>query len=273
MGVGAFVPIQVAFQIDHSTLSQTLNGLIQLGVGTGQVVLNAEAILSAVLGQSHIDIGIPLAVLEGDAGYGHALEADQLVHFGFQLLSAQQSGHVLSLSYVAVSAFDDFQSGIHDLDFAGPNSLLTGNANLSAGDQLCSNFLGAVYFVCEVCALSVLQVNGNLAVTSLVVEPPGLVSLNVGLNADQCIGLSSHEVSVGHDLGGGLSSNLLVFATSNQSNCHGQHQQQCNQFLHVSLLLFCSVSSVSPVPTDRFYAFHYTYKYWKINGYSRIFSA
>ena len=180
-----------------------------------------------------------------------------MVHHGSQSIVALSS----QLSHINgflnnVGAFQDLVGSVHDLDFAGPLALVTGDQDLGAGNELGSFFLGASQAVDVVSALFILAVQVHCAI------PPRLESLDVGDDGDFGIQRSSQELSVGH--AGGLFHNGLVLggvfhnglvndgligglfhsglvndgsfrglvAASDQANDHDQGQQQSNQFLH-----------------------------------------
>ena len=140
MGVHALVPVQEALNINNIALNQLTNGGVNCGVGTGQVNFHAEAVLSAVLLQGHIDVITGLAVLVLDSLNGHALESNQLVLMSDQLLGSQQVGHIQSFSNEGIAALNELEGAVHDFHFACPLTLVTGDADLGAGNQLGSVF-------------------------------------------------------------------------------------------------------------------------------------
>ena len=171
-----------------------------------------------------------------------------------------QLGHIDGFFH-DVGAFQDLVGGIQDLHFAGPLALVTGHADVGAGNQQSSFFLGAGYVVDVVSTLFVLGVQLDLAV------PPGLGSLDVGVHVDLGVHGSSDELSVAHGnvLGlGGLISGLVggsglnglilygliihngivhngcvggLVAASDQADNHNQGQQHSDQFFHNRFLL------------------------------------
>ena len=98
MGVDTLIPVQEAFHVDNVANFQSTDSSVDLGLGTGQVTLHAEAVGSAVVTDSDIDVVAGLAVLVLDSLDGQTGEGNELVLMSDQLLSAQQLGDIDSLS-------------------------------------------------------------------------------------------------------------------------------------------------------------------------------
>ena len=63
MGVHTGIPVQEALNVHLSADLQLTDSLVDLSLGTGQITLNAEIVVDAVLGQGDVDIITGLAVL------------------------------------------------------------------------------------------------------------------------------------------------------------------------------------------------------------------
>ena len=91
MGVDTLVPIQEAFDVDNRADFQRADSCVNVGLGTGQVTLNAEAIACAVVADSDIDVVAGLAILILDGFDGQTGKGNELVLMLDQLFGAQQS--------------------------------------------------------------------------------------------------------------------------------------------------------------------------------------
>ena len=161
VGVDTLVPVQEALDVDLVARFQRSESLVDIGVGTGQVTLDAEAIGSTVVGNIDIDVITGLTVLVVDSFDGQTLEADELVLVVDQSVGAKQSSDIGSLSNPS-AIVDKLEGSVHDLDFASPSALVTGDADLSTLGQLCSVSLGASQLVDEVSAVGILCVDSDL---------------------------------------------------------------------------------------------------------------
>ena len=190
MSVGAVVPVQEALHIHHIAGLQSADSGVDLGLRTGQVSLHAEVVACAVVAEGDIDIVAGLAVLVLDCLDGQTLEGDELILMVDQLFGAQQLGDILSGSDPV--ALQDLKGSVHDLQLAGPLSLVAGDLDLGALGQLGSVLFGAGHLIHKVCAVGILSVNGDLVV------PPGLVALHEALNGNRGIQIGSGVLGIGH---------------------------------------------------------------------------
>ena len=199
MRVGSLVPVQETLEVDDIADVQGLDGLIDLGVLAAEIELHAELIGRAVLGDLEIQVvGLIVRVLVGKSGAGlivgfdgHALEGDELVLAGGELVGAEQRGHVLGLGQEGLG-LQDLKARVRDLDLAGPLGLIAGHTDLGAGNERIELLLGAGHVVQEVRAVLRLSIEGGL------VFPPGLLGLDIGLYRDQAVELGGREVRIAH---------------------------------------------------------------------------
>ena len=140
---------------------------------------------------------------------------------GNQLVGAQQCGHVHRLRNEA--ALQDFKGSIHDLHFAGPLALGSGDTDLGTGNQLGGVCLGASHFIQEVGTVFALCIHRNLIV------PPRLRCLNIGLYSHLRIHLRRNKVCMAHCLGGGA---------AGKGQNHGQYQHKCKNLFHIHSPLY-----------------------------------
>ena len=74
VGIDALIPVDKACDINLVANFQFTNGLIDIGVGAGQINFDAEVIVVAILGNGDINVVTGLAVLIFDGFNGHVLE-------------------------------------------------------------------------------------------------------------------------------------------------------------------------------------------------------
>ncbi len=221
MGIGALVPVQEGLKVDAVANVQGLHRPVDLGLLIAEIVLHAELVGLAVLGELEVQVvGLVLRVLVGEGGAalvarlnGHALEGHQPVLMLDQPIVTQQGGHVLGLGQEGLR-LQDLKDGVGDLHLAGPLGLVAGDADLGARDQQLILLLAAGHVVQEVGAVLALAVEGGL------VLPPGLFSLDVGLHGDFGVQLRGGIVGIAHD--GGLRPGGLAPGAQAQDQQQGQ---------------------------------------------------
>ena len=173
MCVDTVVPVSETNYVDNVTGLECADCLVNLCVGACKVGLYAEVVLCAVLFKCNVDIVANLIVLVGDAYNCKTAEGNEHVLVVNELFACELACNVGGLCNVL--AADYLNLCVNDFNFACPFSLNTGNANLCAGNKLCSSILCAVPFVYEVAANTVLKVESKLACASLGIIPPALL--------------------------------------------------------------------------------------------------
>ena len=94
VGVNTVVPVEEAFDINNVACLNVSKCLVNVGFGTGEVTLDAEGVVCAVLRNGYIDIVTGLAVLVLNGNNGKTLEGYELVLVLDELLGAEKSGNV-----------------------------------------------------------------------------------------------------------------------------------------------------------------------------------
>ena len=129
VGVRAFIPVQVAFNINHVADLQAFNSLVYIAVFVGQIVFNAEVEhLTVSSGETDIQVVRVGGVLaaEGCAvilrGNGQSLEQNLFILMVNQIICTQRGGNVFRFRDEGIS-FKQFEGGIGDFHFTGPFAL------------------------------------------------------------------------------------------------------------------------------------------------------
>ena len=177
--------------MNNVTGLEARNGSVNLGIGACKVALYTEAVLSAVLGKSNVDIVTGLAILKLNSNNGERVEVCKLILEVDKLLGAEVIGKVNRLCNVGI-AINEAEGCVHNLNLACPCALVALYSNLGAGDKLCRILLGASKLVNEVRAILVCRINGDLVI------PPGLSCLNVCLDVNGRVKLCCRILLVGH---------------------------------------------------------------------------
>ena len=209
MGLCTVVPVQEALHIDDIAHVQVGDGGVNIGALAAQVALYGEGVGVGAVGHVEVQVivvacsagAIPV-VQESSAlviggNHGQAGDGDLGILPVDQILGTQAAGDVLGLGNVG--AFQDLKgSALGNLHLAGPLGLVAVDADLGAGHQLGSVLFGAFHVVDEVSAVLALGVDSQLIV------PPGLMGLDIGLDAHGAVQLGGHVVGMAHDVALGL---------------------------------------------------------------------
>ena len=115
-----------------------------------------------------------------------------------QLVGSQHLCYVQGIRDELLAILYELKGAVHNLDLAGPLSLVAGHADLGSRNQLRGVFLGAGQLIEEISSVLALGVNGDLALS--LVFPPGLGSLYIGLYRNLAVDLSRHILLMGHHL-------------------------------------------------------------------------
>ena len=193
MGVDSVVPVNESFNINNVACLVNCESIVNVGLGTGKVTLDAEVIVCAVVSNGNVDVITGSAVLVLDRLDGNALEDRELILIIDKISSTKLSGEILCGSNVGISIFNEGEGSINDLYLAGPLSLVAGNLDLGTSGKLSGICFGACHFVNEVSTVLVGSVNGYL------VTPPGLSSLNVSFDNNRGFDSGCYVFSVGHN--------------------------------------------------------------------------
>ena len=190
MSIHTLIPVKEAFNVNDIACLNVSKRLVNVGIGIGKVALYAEAVGCARLGNGDVDVIAGSTVLVGNLLNDQIVKLNELVLMLDEILGAEKCGSVHSLGYPV--AIYDLKGCIHDLNLTCPSALVAGNLDLGTLGQLGKVLLGASHLICEVCAVGILKICGNLIV------PPGLSCLNVRLNNNLSVHCGRIVLSVGH---------------------------------------------------------------------------
>ena len=206
MGVGAFVPVQVAVQIYHITDFQFFDLLIDIGIRTAQIGFYGKAVGLTIQGNVEIKIiafrtgAVPVIHISvftafGGRLYGQSLKSHILVLIIDQIIGAQFIRDIHGIR--DIGTFFDLELAFRDLGFTGPFRLIACHLDLGAGRQLSILLFRTGHIKKEISAVRVLGIEGSLSLAGIF--PPALFGLDVGLDDDFRIQFGSHVLFIGHD--------------------------------------------------------------------------
>ena len=208
MGVGAFVPVQVAVQIYHITDFQFFDLLIDIGIGTAQIGFYGKAVGLTIQGNIEIKIiafrtgAVPVIHISVFTAFGGRLDCQSLKGYILVLIIDQVIGAQF-IRYVHgirdIGTFFDFKLAFRDFGFPGPFRLIAGYLDLGADRKLIILFFRAGHFKEEISAVRILRIESSFSLASGFILEPFLFCLDIGLNDDFRFQFGSHVLFIGHD--------------------------------------------------------------------------